>query len=120
MREATPEFADLLRPARARRAAVAQEEVRLRRRGASATCWCGWRPAQSGEGKLEGYVVAFDDVTDLVVAQRMAAWGDVARRIAHEIKNPLTPDPAVGRAHQAQVRAAGRRPARRRSSSTPT
>ncbi len=42
-------------------------------------------------GNLEGYVVAFDDVTDLVTAQRMAAWGDVARRIAHEIKNPLTP-----------------------------
>ena len=37
------------------------------------------------------YVVTFDDVTDLVSAQRMAAWGDVARRIAHEIKNPLTP-----------------------------
>ena len=43
------------------------------------------------DGRLEGYVVAFDDVTDLVSAQRMAAWGDVARRIAHEIKNPLTP-----------------------------
>ena len=42
-------------------------------------------------GDLEGYVVTFDDVTDLVSAQRMAAWGDVARRIAHEIKNPLTP-----------------------------
>ena len=41
--------------------------------------------------KLKGYVVAFDDVTDLVSAQRSAAWGDVARRIAHEIKNPLTP-----------------------------
>ena len=40
---------------------------------------------------LEGYVIAFDDVTDLVSAQRSAAWGDVARRIAHEIKNPLTP-----------------------------
>ena len=36
-------------------------------------------------------LIAFDDVTDLVTAQRMAAWGDVARRIAHEIKNPLTP-----------------------------
>jgi two-component system nitrogen regulation sensor histidine kinase NtrY len=35
--------------------------------------------------------VSIDDVTDLVVAQRMAAWGDVARRIAHEVKNPLTP-----------------------------
>jgi two-component system nitrogen regulation sensor histidine kinase NtrY len=38
-----------------------------------------------------GSVVTFDDVTDLMSAQRMAAWGDVARRIAHEIKNPLTP-----------------------------
>jgi len=47
---------------------------------------------RSGEGgRREGYVVAFDDVTELVTAQRMAAWGDVARRIAHEIKNPLTP-----------------------------
>ena len=42
-------------------------------------------------GKLTGYVVAFDDITSLVSAQRSAAWGDVARRIAHEIKNPLTP-----------------------------
>ena len=41
--------------------------------------------------KLKGYVVAFDDITNLVSAQRSAAWGDVARRIAHEIKNPLTP-----------------------------
>jgi two-component system nitrogen regulation sensor histidine kinase NtrY len=38
-----------------------------------------------------GSVVTFDDVTELVVAQRTAAWADVARRIAHEIKNPLTP-----------------------------
>jgi len=38
-----------------------------------------------------GLVVTFDDVTDLVVAQRTSAWADVARRIAHEIKNPLTP-----------------------------
>ena len=38
-----------------------------------------------------GYVVVFDDVTDLVQAQRDAAWGEVARRLAHEIKNPLTP-----------------------------
>ena len=38
-----------------------------------------------------GYVVVFDDVTQLIVAQRAAAWGEVARRLAHEIKNPLTP-----------------------------
>ena len=43
------------------------------------------------DSKLKGYVVAFDDITNLVSAQRSAAWGDVARRIAHEIKNPLTP-----------------------------
>ena len=46
---------------------------------------------QADDSGIEGYVVSFDDVTDLVVAQRMAAWGDVARRIAHEVKNPLTP-----------------------------
>ena len=43
------------------------------------------------EENLKGYVIAFDDITNLVAAQRSAAWGDVARRIAHEIKNPLTP-----------------------------
>ncbi len=42
-------------------------------------------------GEVKGYVVTFDDVSDLVSAQRKAAWADVARRIAHEIKNPLTP-----------------------------
>ncbi len=41
--------------------------------------------------ELEGFVVTFDDVTELLTAQRTAAWADVARRIAHEIKNPLTP-----------------------------
>ncbi len=45
---------------------------------------------QSGAG-TEGSVVTFDDITELVVAQRSSAWADVARRIAHEIKNPLTP-----------------------------
>ena len=40
---------------------------------------------------IEGYIVTFDDITALVAAQRSAAWSDVARRIAHEIKNPLTP-----------------------------
>ncbi len=42
-------------------------------------------------GEVRGYVVTFDDVSELVAAQRKAAWADVARRIAHEIKNPLTP-----------------------------
>lgn len=39
----------------------------------------------------QSYIVTFDDITDLVAAQRSSAWADVARRIAHEIKNPLTP-----------------------------
>ena len=43
------------------------------------------------EKRIVGYVVTFDDVTDLLSAQRKAAWSDIARRIAHEIKNPLTP-----------------------------
>ncbi|KPC49434.1 sensor histidine kinase [Amantichitinum ursilacus] len=43
------------------------------------------------EGTSSGYLVVFDDITDLISAQRDAAWGEVARRLAHEIKNPLTP-----------------------------
>ncbi|MGC3981601.1 MAG: ATP-binding protein [Steroidobacteraceae bacterium] len=42
-------------------------------------------------GKIAGYVLVFDDITELLQAQRDAAWGEVARRLAHEIKNPLTP-----------------------------
>ncbi len=41
--------------------------------------------------KSDSYVITLDDITDLVIAQRSTAWADVARRIAHEIKNPLTP-----------------------------
>ena len=48
----------------------------------------GTRLGQHGEN---GYVVVFDDITHLIQAQRDAAWGEVARRLAHEIKNPLTP-----------------------------
>jgi PAS domain S-box-containing protein len=47
-------------------------------------------PLYTGD-KLAGFVLVFDDVTELVSAQRDAAWGEVARRLAHEIKNPLTP-----------------------------
>ena len=43
------------------------------------------------DGHNEGYVITLDDITDLVTAQRTSAWADIARRIAHEIKNPLTP-----------------------------
>ncbi len=47
--------------------------------------------AEMKEGVADGFIVTFDDVTELMAAQRKAAWADVARRIAHEIKNPLTP-----------------------------
>jgi two-component system nitrogen regulation sensor histidine kinase NtrY len=47
--------------------------------------------AEMNEGVADGFIVTFDDVTELMAAQRNAAWADVARRIAHEIKNPLTP-----------------------------
>jgi len=43
------------------------------------------------EGDASGFVLVFDDITELIRAQRDAAWGEVARRLAHEIKNPLTP-----------------------------
>ena len=49
------------------------------------------RGTQLPAGSHGGYVVVFDDVTRLIAAQRSAAWGEVARRLAHEIKNPLTP-----------------------------
>jgi len=43
------------------------------------------------DGESSGFIIVFDDITNLVQAQRNAAWGEVARRLAHEIKNPLTP-----------------------------
>ncbi|HET7716162.1 MAG TPA: PAS domain-containing sensor histidine kinase [Bauldia sp.] len=46
---------------------------------------------EGGADDVHGYVITLDDITDLVTAQRSSAWADVARRIAHEIKNPLTP-----------------------------
>jgi two-component system nitrogen regulation sensor histidine kinase NtrY len=46
---------------------------------------------ESSEDTAHGHVLTFDDITDLVSAQRTSAWADIARRIAHEIKNPLTP-----------------------------
>jgi two-component system nitrogen regulation sensor histidine kinase NtrY len=47
--------------------------------------------AEHDDGEIGGFVVTFDDITELLSAQRKAAWADIARRIAHEIKNPLTP-----------------------------
>ncbi|UWR24037.1 PAS domain-containing sensor histidine kinase [Sulfitobacter sp. S190] len=86
-----PEFGSLFETLTSGPAEAAQEEVKVSRQGRMENLLVRMSTRRSGDGRLEGYVVAFDDVTDLVSAQRMAAWGDVARRIAHEIKNPLTP-----------------------------
>ncbi len=88
---AVPEFGPLFNDLRSGSGRVAQREVKVTRAGRLENLLVRMSTRRTEEGLLEGYVVAFDDVTDLVSAQRMAAWGDVARRIAHEIKNPLTP-----------------------------
>lgn len=88
---AIPEFSALFEELRTGGNEVAQQEIKVTRSGQQENLLVRFATRRSEEDQLEGYVVAFDDVTDLVTAQRMAAWGDVARRIAHEIKNPLTP-----------------------------
>lgn len=86
-----PEFATMFDKLRSEGKTVEQGEVRIARNGKLENLLVRMARRLNDQGGLEGYVIAFDDVTDLVSAQRMAAWGDVARRIAHEIKNPLTP-----------------------------
>ncbi len=86
-----PEFSALFDRLQNSKAEVVQEEMKLARGGKLENLLVRISTRWNTQGQREGYVVAFDDVTDLVSAQRMAAWGDVARRIAHEIKNPLTP-----------------------------
>lgn len=88
---AVPEFGPLLQKLRKGQMNTAQGEIKVSRDGQLENLLVRMSRRKREDGSLEGYVVAFDDVTDLVTAQRMAAWGDVARRIAHEIKNPLTP-----------------------------
>ena len=88
---AIPEFATLFDRVREAGSDSVQDQINLTRKGKQESLLVRMSPRRNVDGTLEGYVVAFDDVTDLVSAQRMAAWGDVARRIAHEIKNPLTP-----------------------------
>jgi two-component system nitrogen regulation sensor histidine kinase NtrY len=67
-----------------------QEEITLTRQGRARTFLVRVVAERMGMD-VAGFVVTLDDVTDLLSAQRQAAWADVARRIAHEIKNPLTP-----------------------------
>lgn len=87
---AVPEMAELIESARSRQGRVVEGQVKIRRHGEMRTLLARIA-AERLDGEIQGFVVTFDDVTELLSAQRKAAWADVARRIAHEIKNPLTP-----------------------------
>jgi two-component system nitrogen regulation sensor histidine kinase NtrY len=86
--EVFPELADVMASARA--GERTQDQVTIMRGARERNLSVRITSEQSGESE-HGYVVTLDDVTELVAAQRTAAWADIARRIAHEIKNPLTP-----------------------------
>jgi two-component system nitrogen regulation sensor histidine kinase NtrY len=68
-----------------------EREVHLRREGHAVTLLASATALKGPEGAYLGMVIVFDDLTELLKAQRLAAWREVAQRIAHEIKNPLTP-----------------------------
>lgn len=84
-----PEIAGFVSDALASRQRLSSGQVAITRGGRERMV--NIRATREGEGAGAGLVVTLDDITDLVSAQRTAAWADVARRIAHEIKNPLTP-----------------------------
>jgi len=85
-----PEMAGLLDEAERRPERLAQSQVQLAR-GTSMRTLLVRIAAEHYGREISGFVVTFDDITELLSAQRKAAWADIARRIAHEIKNPLTP-----------------------------
>jgi two-component system nitrogen regulation sensor histidine kinase NtrY len=84
-------LAGLLRHARAETAQPSAQEFGLVREGRELYLAAAATPLLKEDGSVEGAVLVFDDVTPLIRTQRIAAWRDVARRLAHEIKNPLTP-----------------------------
>ncbi len=91
---AAPEFADLLalmqRMDRLREGTL-EREVQVAREGRRLTLLASLTALQGPDRAYLGSVLVFDDLTELLSAQRLAAWREVAQRIAHEIKNPLTP-----------------------------
>jgi two-component system nitrogen regulation sensor histidine kinase NtrY len=87
--EVLPEAATLLAEAAATNRLV-QGDIQVQRRGRDRNLVVRVASERT-DAKEHGFVVTIDDITDLVIAQRSSAWADVARRIAHEIKNPLTP-----------------------------
>ncbi len=88
--EVAPEMAGLLQEAALRPDRLAQAQVQIAGHRSMRTLLVRIA-AEHDDGGISGFVVTFDDITELLSAQRKAAWADIARRIAHEIKNPLTP-----------------------------
>lgn len=88
--EIVPEMASLIEAVARRPERQVNGEIKLQR-DSRAHILLVRLAAEQIDSEVVGYVVTFDDVTELLSAQRKAAWADVARRIAHEIKNPLTP-----------------------------
>ncbi len=88
--EAMPSLERLVEEAKASPQRLVQEEITVTEGNRERTLSVRVAGEQAEEGR-RGFVVTLDDITDLVTAQRTSAWADVARRIAHEIKNPLTP-----------------------------
>jgi nitrogen fixation/metabolism regulation signal transduction histidine kinase len=68
-----------------------REQIELSSDAGKRVLMCACTALPNDSGKAPGVVLVFDDITTLLQAQRDAAWGEVARRLAHEIKNPLTP-----------------------------
>jgi two-component system nitrogen regulation sensor histidine kinase NtrY len=88
--EIVPELADIFATARGGNQRLIQRQITLTRDGQERNYSVRVTSEQSSESE-HGYVITVDDITELVLAQRSSAWADIARRIAHEIKNPLTP-----------------------------
>ncbi len=86
-----PSFAPLMAEVAQRPWREATDQIAVTLDSGETRTFHGRLSAEVSDGAITGYVLTFDDVTELLSAQRKAAWADVARRIAHEIKNPLTP-----------------------------
>ncbi len=88
--DAVPELAGLVAAAHEGNQRLVQGQITISRVGRERNLSVRVASEQSADAE-HGYVVTLDDITELVTAQRTSAWADIARRIAHEIKNPLTP-----------------------------
>ncbi|MGF1631166.1 MAG: ATP-binding protein [Kiloniellaceae bacterium] len=89
--EVMPEVADLLDRARRRPRKLAEQQLSIPDSSGAERVLLVRISAELEDDAVMGFVVTFDEITQLLAAQRKAAWSDIARRIAHEIKNPLTP-----------------------------